>query len=57
VAEAGNVEESRAAWALDEAAGSVAVAIVMVRLDVERSRAEQLLEAAGGRTSVALGEQ
>jgi len=57
VAEAGNVEESRAAWALDEAAGSVAVAIVMVRLDVERSRAEQLLEAAGGRISVALGEQ
>jgi N-acetylmuramic acid 6-phosphate etherase len=57
VAEAGHVEESRAARALDEAAGRVAVAIVMVRLNVERGRAEQLLEAAGGRISVALGEQ
>jgi N-acetylmuramic acid 6-phosphate etherase len=57
IAEAGNVEQSRAARVLDEAAGSVAVAIVMVRLDVERPRAEQLLEAAGGRISVALGEQ
>ena len=51
------MEQSRAARVLDEAAGSVAVAIVMVRLDVERPRAEQLLEAAGGRISVALGEQ
>jgi N-acetylmuramic acid 6-phosphate etherase len=57
IAEAGKVEQSRAARVLDKAGGSVAVAIVMVRLDVERSRAEQLLEAAGGRISIALGEQ
>jgi N-acetylmuramic acid 6-phosphate (MurNAc-6-P) etherase len=35
----------------------VATAIVMVRLNVERGRAEQLLEAAGGRISIVLGEE
>jgi N-acetylmuramic acid 6-phosphate etherase len=57
VAEAGHVGESRAARALDEAGDNVATAIVMVRLNVERGRAEQLLEAAGGRISIVLGEE
>jgi N-acetylmuramic acid 6-phosphate etherase len=57
VSEAGKVEPGRAEKALDEAGGSVRTAIVMVRRNVGRVQAEQLLEAAGGRISAVPGEQ
>lgn len=57
VSEAGKVDPGRAEVLLDEASGSVPTAIVMARWNLRRARAEQLLEAAGGRISQALGEQ
>jgi N-acetylmuramic acid 6-phosphate etherase len=57
VSEAGKVDPGRAEVLLDEASGSVPTAIVMARRNLRRARAEQLLEAAGGRISQALGEQ
>jgi N-acetylmuramic acid 6-phosphate etherase len=57
VSDAGQVDTHRAEELLDEAGGSVRVAIVMARRKVGRTEAEHLLETAAGRVSVALGEQ
>jgi N-acetylmuramic acid 6-phosphate etherase len=56
VAEAAGVDGERAARLLDEAGGSVRVAIVMSRAGVDRAGAERMLEAAGGRVAGALRE-
>lgn len=54
VSEAGGVDAARAAELLDEAGGTVKVAIVMARLGVSREVAERRLHAASGRISEAL---
>ncbi len=57
VCDAGRVVRERAEKTLEDADGSVPVAIVMVRRNVGKAQAQELLKAAGGRISVALGEQ
>ena len=52
VREIGGVDDPRAL--LDRAGGSVKIAIVMARRDVERSAAERLLAAAGGRLAAVI---
>ena len=54
VSEAGGVDAARAAGLLEQAGGTVKVAIVMARLGVSRAEAEQRLLAASGRISEAL---
>lgn len=54
VAAAAGLGRPQAEWALEEAGGTVKVAIVMARLNVAREEAETLLRAAGGRVSEAL---
>lgn len=54
VATAGEVPEQRAAEMLDSAGGSVKVAIVMARLNVDRTAAERILESSGGVVARAL---
>jgi len=54
IAEAASVDRERALALLDEAGGTVKVAIVMARLSVTREAAVERLEAARGRVSAAL---
>ena len=57
VVEGGAVDGERAEALLDQAAGSVRTALVMARRGVSRAEAEELLDAAGGRVSAAIGER
>ena len=56
IAEAAGVSYERAAELLDDSGGSVKLAIVMARLGLTRTKAEEWLTAAGGSIAVALGE-
>jgi N-acetylmuramic acid 6-phosphate etherase len=56
VMECGGVDRGRARAAIDEAGGSVKLAIVMVRRGVGREEARRLLDAAGGLVRPAAGD-